>query len=295
MTSIAVLINVYNEEKYLGRCLESIESQTLAPSRVVVVDNASTDRSYAICNNYNFSRSSLLAVRNKSNLGALRSVDLGLSLIDEEFVLVLGAHDYLHPDYLRRASSIACLSNSYGLVYTANIRISEDGAFLRCASGGDLDSGASGIDSLVHILQSGIDDCTAVNGFYRTSALKACRRKCGFKPDKLLLLRLASRYEIKKIDECLYFRREFGGKRRTSSLERLTGRGRSLLVWFELFANQVVFVFHVFAIYVSSPRDSLVYKIYGLPGFCSGLETSFGLFSLRKVRLWLASKNPNRS
>lgn len=45
MDRVSVVIPVYNEERYIGRCLKSLVDQTLQPDEVVVVDDGSTNNS----------------------------------------------------------------------------------------------------------------------------------------------------------------------------------------------------------------------------------------------------------
>lgn len=52
MSLISVLIPVYNTEKYLCRCLDSILSQTIQDYEVILVDDGSTDDSGQICDEY---------------------------------------------------------------------------------------------------------------------------------------------------------------------------------------------------------------------------------------------------
>lgn len=52
--TLTIVIPVYNEERYLKACLDSIKRQTVAPDEVIVVDNNSTDDSMQIARKYNF-------------------------------------------------------------------------------------------------------------------------------------------------------------------------------------------------------------------------------------------------
>lgn len=51
---ISIIIPAYNEERYLGRCLDAIAAQTMQPYEVIVVDNASTDGTAAVARAYPF-------------------------------------------------------------------------------------------------------------------------------------------------------------------------------------------------------------------------------------------------
>lgn len=56
MKKISVIIPVYNVEKYLERCLDSIVGQSYANLQIIVVDDGSTDSSKDILKKYNDSR-----------------------------------------------------------------------------------------------------------------------------------------------------------------------------------------------------------------------------------------------
>lgn len=54
--SLSIVIPVYNEEKFLGACLQSIANQTVIPDEVIVVDNNSTDNSMQIAKSFPFAK-----------------------------------------------------------------------------------------------------------------------------------------------------------------------------------------------------------------------------------------------
>lgn len=54
LLSLSIVIPVYNEERYLKRCLDSIATQEVKPNEVIVVDNSSTDKSVEIAKSYSF-------------------------------------------------------------------------------------------------------------------------------------------------------------------------------------------------------------------------------------------------
>jgi glycosyltransferase involved in cell wall biosynthesis len=56
MLTLTIVIPVYNEENYLGACLDSIAAQSVMPDEVIVVDNNSTDNTAAIAASYSFVR-----------------------------------------------------------------------------------------------------------------------------------------------------------------------------------------------------------------------------------------------
>lgn len=87
----SLIVPCYNEEKYLGRCLDSIFGQTLAADRyeVIVIDDGSTDGSVAIAEQY---RVRLLRTKRQMAGGAR---NLGFAHAKGEYLLLLDADDYL--------------------------------------------------------------------------------------------------------------------------------------------------------------------------------------------------------
>lgn len=52
LIKISVIVPIYNAEKYLHRCIDSILSQSFKDFEVLLIDDGSTDNSGKICNNY---------------------------------------------------------------------------------------------------------------------------------------------------------------------------------------------------------------------------------------------------
>ena len=72
MTKVSIGIPVYNVEKYLRECLDSITNQTFKNFEAIIVDDGSTDNSFVICQEYvaKDSRFKLIHQENKGLAGA---------------------------------------------------------------------------------------------------------------------------------------------------------------------------------------------------------------------------------
>ena len=69
---ISVVLPVYNEEKFIGECIESILNQTYRDFELIIINDASTDRSSEIINSYNDQRISV--IDNLNNSGFRESI-----------------------------------------------------------------------------------------------------------------------------------------------------------------------------------------------------------------------------
>ena len=59
--TLSIVIPVFNEQRYIKACLDSIAAQTVKPDEVIVVDNNSTDKTVQIAKKYKFDRANYAA------------------------------------------------------------------------------------------------------------------------------------------------------------------------------------------------------------------------------------------
>lgn len=91
---LSVIVPVYNAEKYISRCLDSICKQTYENLQIIIVNDGSTDKSFQVCREYqtNDMRIELYSQQN-SGVGAARNT--GLSNVKGEYLTFVDADDYL--------------------------------------------------------------------------------------------------------------------------------------------------------------------------------------------------------
>ena len=95
---VSVIVPVYNSEKYLRDCLDSLVNQTLKDIEIIVVDDASTDKSMEIIMEYKSKYPSIIKMsRNEQNKGQGASRNVGLSLATGEYIGFLDSDDYVAP------------------------------------------------------------------------------------------------------------------------------------------------------------------------------------------------------
>lgn len=122
---ISVIVPVYNAEKTLKKCINSILRQTYHATEVILVDDGSTDNSLAICCRF-AAKDSRIKVFHQENRGALAARKTGVDAASGDYISFLDADDYLP----KRALSIlyaqtqgkndviviGALANRYGFI-----------------------------------------------------------------------------------------------------------------------------------------------------------------------------------
>ena len=88
---ISVILPVYNEEKFIGECIESILNQTYRDFELIIINDASSDRSAEIINSFNEQRISV--INNLNNSGIVKSLNKGCLNIRGEFIARIDAND----------------------------------------------------------------------------------------------------------------------------------------------------------------------------------------------------------
>jgi len=96
---ISVIVPVYNTEKYLRQCIESILSQSFADFEFILVDDGSTDSSLAICREYE-AKDRRIRVIHQENRGVCAARNAGMDASNGEFLTFVDADDYLTRDAL---------------------------------------------------------------------------------------------------------------------------------------------------------------------------------------------------
>ena len=100
MDLISVIVPVYNVEKYISRCLDSIINQTYKNLEIIVIDDGSTDNSGVICDDY-AKQDKRITVIHKKNGGLSSARNAGLDIISGDYVGFVDSDDWIEPDMFR--------------------------------------------------------------------------------------------------------------------------------------------------------------------------------------------------
>ena len=96
---ISVIVPVYNAERYLADCLESLIRQTHRELEILVIDDGSTDGSAALCERFAGQDGRIRLLR-KENSGVSSARNLGLDEAQGEYVAFVDADDWILPEML---------------------------------------------------------------------------------------------------------------------------------------------------------------------------------------------------
>lgn len=91
---VSVIVPIYNVEKYLERCLESLLNQSLQEIEIILIDDGSTDNSRLICDKYAKQDNRIIVVH-KQNQGLGMARNTGLELASGEYVVFIDSDDFI--------------------------------------------------------------------------------------------------------------------------------------------------------------------------------------------------------
>ena len=93
--TVSVVVPIYNVEKYLDRCVESIVNQTYPNLQIILVDDGSSDRCPEICDKWR-EKDNRIEVIHKKNSGLGMTRNAGLKRAVGKFVCFVDSDDYIH-------------------------------------------------------------------------------------------------------------------------------------------------------------------------------------------------------
>ena len=98
---VSVIIPIYNTEKYLEKCLESIRTQIYSDIEVIMVNDGSTDGSKNMANSY-AERDNRFRLFSQENAGVSAARNHGLDVAEGEYILFVDSDDWLEPQMIEK-------------------------------------------------------------------------------------------------------------------------------------------------------------------------------------------------
>lgn len=108
---VSIIVPVYNVEKYLKKCIDSIKNQTYDNLEILLVDDGSTDNSGKICDLYS-KKDRRIKVIHKENGGLSDARNCGINIISGEYLTFIDSDDFIDNDYIKTLLTIAKKNNA---------------------------------------------------------------------------------------------------------------------------------------------------------------------------------------
>jgi len=146
---LSIIIPIYNVEKYLRKCLDSILQQTFMDYEVILVNDGSPDNSAAICEEY-VAKDSRFRLVNQKNAGPGAARNHGLDEAQGEYICFIDSDDWVEQDYL--ASFMAEDYDGVDAVFWGYTENKPDETIVRKLYNSQ--AGADECDKLIHDLKN---------------------------------------------------------------------------------------------------------------------------------------------
>lgn len=111
MTKVSIIVPVYNVEKYLKRCLDSLVNQTLKDIEIICINDGSTDGSLAILDEY-VRNDDRVVVINQENSGQSVARNRGIDVAKGEYLGFVDSDDWVSEDYFEKLHNSAIQNNA---------------------------------------------------------------------------------------------------------------------------------------------------------------------------------------
>ena len=123
MKKISIIVPVYNSEKYLEKCLDSLINQTFKDLEIILINDGSTDNSQEIINRYKIKDNRIICIK-KTNSGQGEARNVGIKNSHGKFIMFVDSDDYVDLNICKKLYDVAELNNA-DLVFTDYYEVDE--------------------------------------------------------------------------------------------------------------------------------------------------------------------------
>ncbi len=202
---LSVIIPVYNTEKYLKRCLDSIVTQSYRNLEIILVDDGSTDNSLQICNSY-AKQDSRITVIHKENGGVSSARNTGMKVATGEYIIFCDSDDFLGKKAYETVISLSA-QDSADIAIFGMAHENKHGEFIPyCQSG--IKCQFSQSEMIKNLLENRFYTCSMNDKVFRRELLTGIKwdEKISHNEDLLFLYQVMKKCEkASYISEAYYF------------------------------------------------------------------------------------------
>ena len=190
---ISVIIPIYNTEKFLARCVDSVINQTYTNLQIILVDDGATDSSPAICDNY-AKKDPRVTVIHKKNGGLSSARNAGIDAAEGDYIGFVDSDDFISPTmYESLLNNIGSTDNE--LANAMYVRYFDDGSQTPSIVPHTTNEQVSSVDFIRELMLhvGDVSVCTKLFPKKLLDNLRFCEGKCN--EDLLFMIDLLTRIE----------------------------------------------------------------------------------------------------
>jgi len=113
----SIIIPVYNSEKYLKTCIESVQKQSLKNLEIILVEDKSTDSSRKICNFFLKKHNNIKLIIHKKRYGVSSSRNEGIEAAIGQYIIFIDSDDYLVSDSLKKIENLILKNDNLDIIF----------------------------------------------------------------------------------------------------------------------------------------------------------------------------------
>lgn len=130
MPKISIIVPIYNVEKYLDRCMQTLINQTLQDIEIIMVDDGSPDNCPKLCDEY-AQKDNRIKVIHKKNGGLSDARNAGLNIATGEYVAFIDSDDFTSINAYEKLYNVA-IKDNYDIVFAGFVRHDKEGNIIKC-------------------------------------------------------------------------------------------------------------------------------------------------------------------
>ena len=123
---VSIIVPMYNAEKFIGKTIESVLSQTYENWEMLIMNDVSTDNSLAVVNEFAKKDDRIMVVNTEKNMGVVKGRNHLIDLANGKYIAFLDADDYWHSQKLEKQIQFMKEKNA-GISCTEYTRVKENG------------------------------------------------------------------------------------------------------------------------------------------------------------------------
>ena len=118
---VSIIIPIYNVEKYLTKCIESVINQTYKNLEIILVNDGSTDNSKEIIDKYSLIDSRIKVI-NKKNGGLSEARNAGIEIAKGDYIGFLDSDDWIELNMYEKLYKYIKQENTYHILFKITIK-----------------------------------------------------------------------------------------------------------------------------------------------------------------------------